>query len=447
MITQKFRHIESSVGALASKSSPSRGLRVAIEAEIESGTEGGAEQFLIGLTHGLGHINDDGAEYLVLTAGCDSEWIEPYAGPNMRIVQVPGYRSRPKHWPGRLLRQMRRPAGAAWRRVRRAVKGPSPVQPPTVPFSKGFYEYLQPDILHITYPLHFCISSIPTIYTIHDLQHRHLPEFFSDEHMKWRELLYPAAFAGSQAVVAIADWVKEDLVRQYGVPRDKIYTIPQAPPTEAYSRVTTESLRRVEKKFRLPDSFMLYPAMTYGHKNHIRLLEAIALLRDRDGLRLNLICTGAQRLHWPEVERRLEELNLASQVRFLGFIATDELRALFRLADFLVFPSLFEGAGLPLLEAFREGTAVACSDIPAFREYGGDAPLFFDCLSVAGMAEALRRVATSQELRMELKKRGSEQVKLYSWGRSAAMYRAVYRKVGRVSLTEQDQDLLSKCQR
>src|SRR5262249_46648705 len=157
-----------------------------------------------------------------------------------------------------------------------------------------------------------------------------------------------------------------DLMQQYGVPREKIYTIPHAAPTEAYRPIRSEFLSDMRKRLSLPDAFMLCPALTYAHKNHIRLLEAIALRRDRDGLRLNLVCAGAKKLHWPAVEKRLLELGLESQVRFLGFVSTDELQCLFRLCDFVVLPSMFEGVGLPLLEAFREGTGIVCSDIPAF---------------------------------------------------------------------------------
>lgn len=422
-------------------------LRVAIEAEIVSGTEGGGEQFLIGLAHGIGGLTDDRSQYSIMTAGEHSDWIRPYIGSNTHIVPVPGHVSPPRHRLGRLLRAMRRPAGAARRRVRRLLKGPPPPRVWSVPCSTGFYESIEPDVIHITYPLHFFTSKVPTIYTMHDLMHRHLPELFSKDHLNMRETLYPTGFAYSEAIVTSSRWVKEDLIRQYGVPSEKIYVVPLAAPTATYRPLTEEMLVAAKKKFRLPQSFMLYPALTYASKGHIPLIEAIALLRDRDGMKLNLICPGPQKLHWPVIQKRLNELQLQSQVRFLGFIGAEDLRCLFHLTDFLALPTQFEGVGLPLLEAFSEGTAVVCSDIPAFREYGGDAPLFFNCRSTEAIAEAIRRAAADAELRAELRTRSRQREGLYSWSKCAAMYRAVYRVVTGAHLSDEHQALLSECQR
>ena len=418
-------------------------LQVAVEAQILSGTEGGAEQYLIGLISGLGRLSIGKEQYTIATAGDDVKWIRPYAGANTRILPAPGHMSTSA--PARLVRAVRRRAGASLRGLG-LITRPETKQMLEIPRSDGFYESIPADVLHITYPYHFVSSSIPTVYTVHDLQHRHLPEYFPERALSFREYMYPAAFAASRAIVAISHWVKDDLIRQYNVPAEKVYTIPSAAPMEAYSPVTKECLARARTRFRLPESFLLYPALTYRHKNHIRLMEAIALLRDRDGLRLNLICTGAQKLHWPAIESRLKELDLASQVRFLGFVRSDELRCLFHLTDLLVLPSMFEGVGIPLLEAFREGTAVACSDIPAFQEYGGDAPAFFDYRSVEQIAEVLRRICTNKEALLGLRERSRKRRDLYSWERSAAMYRAVYRKVGECALTDEDRSLLSACQ-
>jgi glycosyltransferase involved in cell wall biosynthesis len=418
-------------------------LRVAIDAQIISGLEGGAEQYLIGLTHGLGQLEGDGHRYDVVTANRDVRWIESHLGANTSIVPAP---PPSPLWQDRLPSFVRRPLGIARRGLRRLLKGPPPKRPLQVPASDGLYESLGPDVLHITYPSHFVTTSIPIVYTVHDLQHRHLPEYFDEDSLKWREFTYPAAFEGSEAIIAISRWVRDDLVFQYRVPPEKIFAIPSASPGDAYRPVTPEALKQVQKKLDLPESFLLYPARTYAHKNHIRLIEAIALLRDRDNVRLNLICTGAQHFHWPFIKKRVRELKLESQVRFLGFIGSDELRCLFHLADMLVFPSLFEGAGIPLLEAFGEGTAVVCSDIPPFREYGADAPLYFDPRSVDEMAGMLRRTSSDKELLSKLRNKSRQRGLLYSWEKSAAMYRAVYRKVGGVSLTPEDQLLLQQCQ-
>ena len=119
-----------------------------------------------------------------------------------------------------------------------------------------------------------------------------------------------------------------------------------------------------------------------------------------------------------------------------------ELRALYRLASFVVFPSLFEGAGFPILEAFKEGTPVTSSGVTSIPEYAGDAALFFDPDSVESIARAIERMHDDAATRVELAKRGSERIKRFSWDRTARAYRAVYRKIGGQPLSDEEELLL-----
>ncbi|MEM2045740.1 MAG: glycosyltransferase family 1 protein [Candidatus Bathyarchaeia archaeon] len=421
-----------------------RTLRVAIDAQIfPGGGEGGIEQFLIGLVHGLGQLTDGPEEYIIVGHWQGADWLAPYLGPNQRLLSGPQPQQDHFEKAKRLLGPFRKPAGVLWREVQRVVKGPPPPYVPTIPVSDGFYEGLGADVLHITYPLHFVQAAVPTVFTIHDLQHRHYPEFFNRRHLMWRETVYPAAFRHARAIAAVSRYVRKDVIEQYGVDLYKVYAIPSASPTACYQPVSNHTLTNVQRKFRLPSAFMLYPALTYQHKNHVRLLEAIALLRNRDGFAVNLVCTGQLKHFWPSIKKQVRELKLQNQVRFLGFVSATELRALYRLAQFVIFPSLFEGAGLPLLEAFREGTPVACSDIPAFREYGGDAVYFLDPTSVESIAKAIRCMASDTQLRTCLREKGASRIRLFSWERTAKMYRALYRKVAGRPLSDEDQCLLA----
>lgn len=424
----------------------SQALRIVLEAAAEPGDHGGIEPYVLGLLNGLGKLTGGSEEYVVVTPWRSPNWPSAYLGANQRIVST----RKPQIGPTERFKSALGPLRKLMGRFYRAALGHNgsvslnPALPRTET-SDVFWEELGGDLLHITYPLHFVEAKMPTVFTLHDLQHRHLPEFFSSGHLAWREAVYPVALRHSRAVVTVSHWVKKDIIRQYGVESEKIYVIPNAPGTETYAPVDAATREATAVKFGLPESFMLYPALTYQHKNHVRLLEAIALLRDRDGLRLNLICTGKQSLHWPLIKKRLHELDLSKQVRFLGFVSAQQLRAIFHLAQFLVFPSLFEGAGIPLIEAFLEGVPAACSDIPPFREYGGDATLFFDPQSVENIAEALRRMALETELRRDLRERGLRRSHLYSWEASAKKYRAVYRKVGGAPLSAEDEGLLAEC--
>jgi glycosyltransferase involved in cell wall biosynthesis len=333
--------------------------------------------------------------------------------------------------------------GVTYRRGCRLLGAEPTVPGPDLPISDGFYEDLHAEVLHLPYPMHVVKSEVPTVFTIHDLQHRHFPQFFSAEHLRWRETVFPAMFEHARSLTTVSRWVKADLVRQYGVDAAKVHVIHSGSPTEAYDPVSQETIAEVTSRLRLPKDFMLYPALTYEHKNHVRLLEAVALLRDR-GRTVSLVCTGTRALFWPTIRRRLRELRLEDQIRFVGFVSTLELTVLYRTCRFVIFPSLFEGAGLPLLEAFREGAPIACSDIPALREYGGDAALFFDPTDVESIAQAIGRMFSDPGLGFCLRSRGADQIRRFSWERAAMMYLAVYRMVAGRSLSPDDRCLLAE---
>jgi glycosyltransferase involved in cell wall biosynthesis len=146
------------------------------------------------------------------------------------------------------------------------------------------------------------------------------------------------------------------------------------------------------------------------------------------------------------VRQQARALQLDKQVTFLGYVDPGHLRALYRLADFLIFPSLFEGGGFPLLEAFQEGVPVACSTATSLPEYGGDAVLLFDPQSLEAMADAIRTMLCDAELRDSLRARGSARAQLFTWEQTARTYRALYRKIAGRELGSEDADLLGRAQ-
>jgi glycosyltransferase involved in cell wall biosynthesis len=417
-------------------------MRIVIDAQVRTGEDGGIYQFLAGLVGGLAALEPEDEEYVVAGHWSQPDCLARYAGGDARF-RFTG-RPAPPHTTGSALKRalgpLRRPLGNAWR----AMTGTAAMRAPREPVSDGFWETQHPVLVHQTYLPHYARTGLKVVTTIADLQHRHFPEFFSPEQIAWQEAVLPQVFAWSEAITAISHWVKEDTIQQYGVAGEKIFVIPNGPTTALYQPVTNATVRTVAEKFRLPDRFFLFPSLTYAHKNHTRLLEAIAMLRDRDGVRVNLVCTGKQALHWPQVAKKWGALQLQDQVWFLGYVSDTELKVLFQQAQGLVFPSLFEGAGIPVLEALVEGLPVVCSDIRALREYAGDAALYFDPLSVECIAEALRRVSEDEGLRGELRIRGRARGERYSWERSARMYRALYRKVSGGRLAERDEALLGE---
>lgn len=421
-------------------SEPRRHLRVAIDARFNpSQGFGGVESVLIGLVSALGQLEDGEEEYVIVGPSDEPYWLKPYAGPNQRIVAFPA-----PSVEDNLVKRALGPLRPVVRRVwHSAVPSTAPRRHwPEVPISDGFYEGLNCDVLHFPFQ-QYMLCALPTVYNPHDLQHLHYPNFFDPYDIAVRETIWRAGCQLAHTVAVASDWVKKDVERQYGVNPHKIQVIPWSPPTQAYPTPNPELIKSVREQYGLPDSFAFYPAMTWEHKNHVRLLEAIALLRDREGMRVHLICTGNKTNFWPRIEEVLQALRLQDQVQFLGIIPVEHLRAVYRLAEFVIVPTLFEAASGPLFEAWQEMTPVACSRVTTLPEQASDAALLFDPVSVEAIADATARLASNVALREDLKQRGARRLRDFSWERTAKAYRAVYRRAARRTLNEEDTELLN----
>lgn len=419
-------------------------IRIALDINVTPGVSGGIAQSTQGLVQSLGELEGPERYVLITDTPDQAEWIRHYCRPNQETVMMPVNRSHiGKSRSLRGSERRKKLLGPLVETIRGLVGRLSP-QPtwPSLPVSDGFYESLRCDVLH--FPTQwFALCALPTIYNPHDLQHLHYPQFFTPEELARREVIYRSACQLSQTVVVGSEWIKQDVIRQFAVHPDRVQIIPWASPTAQYPQVPTEQLEEVRARLRLPQTYMLYPAVTWPHKNHLRLLDALASLRDREGLVVPLVCTGARyESHWPKVEKRIRDLNLSSQVIFPGFLSESDLRAVYRMAQFLVLPTLFEADSCPVHEAWSEGVPVASSDHTAMPDQVGDAGLLFDAMDVSAIADAVRRISTDAVLRRDLVERGHRRVKDFDWTRTAKAYRAVYRRAARATLTEEDRWLL-----
>ncbi len=407
-------------------------MKVAIEFRAEPGTAGGTAPALRSLVSALGALTDGPEEYaIVLGAEKLIDWLGPL-GANQRLVLPPKPREKSL---------LRRALGPIARRLRDRLVPPR--QWPEVGLSDGFYERLGCDVVH--FPTHaFTVCALPSVYNPHDLQHLHYPQFFDLSEIAWREAVFPAGCHFAQTVVVNSQWVKDDVVRQYGVSPHKVQVIPEAAPTELMPRASEIDLGSLKQRYGLPEAFALYPSMTWPHKNHLRLLDALAYLRERRGLVVPLVCTGARHeASWPQIEARLSQHGLAGQVQFLGFLPHEDLRGLYRLARCLVLPTLFEANSLPIFEAWLEGTPVACANVTALPEQVMDAGVLFDPFDPASIGEALFRLFSDDALCEELRAKGRRRLTDFDWARTARAYRAVYRRAAGQHLSEEDRALLA----
>lgn len=428
-------------------------LRIAINAQLTPvGGAGGITTVLRALT-ALTRLADGAEEYVFIGPYEDSEWLRSILPPGQRIVRGPAPVEWKVEWKADRLEPLKRALGPllpAARNLNRALAGPAAAlvgasaawryAAPADP--KNFYEGLECDVIHFPFQS-FEPCRLPAVYNPHDLQHLHHPEFFTPHEIAWRQSLHPAACRAAHTVVVASQFVKRDLVERYEVCGDKVQVIPWAPPPLPTADAEGE-LPTLRRKYGLSDRpFALYPAMTWEHKNHLRLLEALARLRDREEFELHVVCTGHQTDFWPCIERRLHELALGGQVKFLGLVPREDLSSLYRAAQFVFIPTLFEAASAPLFEAWQHGAPAACSAVTSLPEQAAGAALLFDPLTVERIADALKRMATDPGLRDALRQSGEHRLGDFSLERTAKAYRAVYRRAAGRVLSEEDRWLLS----
>jgi glycosyltransferase involved in cell wall biosynthesis len=424
-------------------------LKIAIYSPVMPGTAGGIAQFIAGLVHALGQLSDGSETYSIIVSSQQQlDWLEPFAGANQGFVLKTSDRENTyvKVANGRvtfpyLVKRVLGPLVPAARSLQKLI---SPARYwPEVPLSDGFYESLGCDVIH--FPMQgFVLCAMPSVYNPHDLQHLHFPQFFRPGEIAERETIYSAGCRFAHTVAVGSHWAKQDVVRQYRISPEKIQVIPEGAPTQFCADPSQDFLSEVKSKYQVKQPFALYPAVTWPHKNHIRLMEALAYLRDIRGLKIRLVCTGSRHDEfWPYLERRINDLTLQSQVQFLGFVPEEDLRALYRLSQFLVEPSLFEASSLPIFEAWFEGVPVVCSDRTALPEQVLDAALLFNPESKENIAAALEKMVTNSDLRRELRQSGFRRLKDFDWTRTAKAYRAIYRRAAGRTLTEEDRWLLT----
>ncbi len=287
-------------------------MKIGIDVRVEPGWHGGVAPALGSLISALGSLTDGPEEYAIIVKPDQSvDWLRPL-GANQKFV----FRQSMTPKPPRL--QM------AWQIVRHELRNIFSHHPqwPEVNISDGYYESLGCDVLHFPTQHSFTVCAVPTVYNPHDLQHCHYPQFFTPKELAIRQTLYSTACHMSQTIIVNSQWVKSDVIQQYGVAASKVQVIPEAPPTQFKAEPSIEDLGRLKARHNLPDVFALYPSVTWPHKNHLRLFEALAYLRDQRGLVVPLVCTGSRlESSWPQIESKLTELGLTEQVRFLGFVA------------------------------------------------------------------------------------------------------------------------------
>ena len=424
------------VPVAAGSSSP---LRVCIDARLVSGGRGGVEQVIIGLASAFSRMEDGDERYSFLVSPGHTAWLEPFVfGPSSLLVTG----AQPAVAIGRrtLRGTARQMAKAAVPKQLRAVVRLRLHLAARLPETDGSIEGAGVEVMHFPMQVGFR-TTIPTIFAPHDLQHLHLPEFFSPAEIAEREWRYRALCDMASIVTVMSTWGRDDIVARYGLPAEKIRVVPGAAAIEAYEPPSEGDIAATRNRLRLPDCFTLYPAKAWPHKNHLRLVAALKLLRER-GVEVPVVLTGAQDGREIPVLAAADSLGVRDLIHFVGFVTPGELGAIYRLAHLMVFPTLFEGWGLPILEALTAGVPLACSNVTCLPAITAGAAEVFDPYDSSAIADAIARVWQDEPLRRRLIADGRIRAACFSWDHSARMFRACYRLLGRRQLSTEDRALL-----
>jgi glycosyltransferase involved in cell wall biosynthesis len=288
------------------------------------------------------------------------------------------------------------------------------------------------DLLHSPAFVAPIAASCPVVITIHDVTYLLYPTHFASWWTKYLKIVMPPAVRSAAAIICGSENSKRDIARAYGIAFDKVRVVPYGVDHQRFHpRATLDQQWAQELGIR--DGYVLHVG-TFSHRKNIpTLLRAVALLRDKGkwGER-QVVLAGSQNLSLkgaPEVIATIRELDLSGCVVLTGHTPDDHVAGLYAHASMLVMPSLYEGFGFPVLEAMAVGTPVVCSNNSSLPEVAGDAAILFPAEDQRALAAAMEDLIENRSRAEELRRKGLEQARSFSWQRNAEQTIAIYRDV------------------
>jgi glycosyltransferase involved in cell wall biosynthesis len=289
----------------------------------------------------------------------------------------------------------------------------------------------KPDVFHAPHYVLPTAVRCRSVVTIHDCIHLMFPQYLPNRaaYAYARASMWSAA-KHSDRILTVSEASKRDILHFFNVPPEKISVVYNAIDERFWVEPSPDDVARVRERFQLDHGFVLYAGTIKPHKNLVRLIEAFAALRKGPFEELKLLIIGDEISKLPALRRAVHSHKLHKHVRFLGFVPDETLAVLYRLAAVFVFPSLYEGFGLPPLEAMASGTPVVTSNVSSLPEVAGDAAVLVDPYSVDSIVDGMRRVLTDPQLAADLRRKGLLRARDFSWERSVARTHEIYRLVG-----------------
>jgi glycosyltransferase involved in cell wall biosynthesis len=269
---------------------------------------------------------------------------------------------------------------------------------------------------------------IPIVLTVNDVRFVHLPDTYPRFRRLFLCLVVPSSLKRATRIITISQDTKQDLIHFFGVREEKIDVIPIAADTRFRPVVDISRLALVRERYNLPEHFILYVGHLEPRKNLDRLVRAFVQLCAQDVTTHSLIILGKPSFGFESMLDRAKRSGFASRIVLTGYVEDEDMPAVYTLADALVFPSLHEGFGVPLLEAMACGVPIVTSNVSALPEIAGDAAILVDPYNVESIAGGIVQVLSDEGVRQRLVEKGFERVNLFSVEKSAAATVETYKK-------------------
>lgn len=241
------------------------------------------------------------------------------------------------------------------------------------------------------------------------------------------KFLFPRTLKTADRIIAVSNSTKRDLINYFNIPEEKIKVILEAA-DEKFKLLNKEEINEVKQKYNLNFPFILYVGTLEARKNIPTLIKAFYKIKKKN-IEHKLVIAGKKGWKYKEIFETIDKLDLQNDVVFTGYVSDEDLPALYNAADLFVYPSIYEGFGLPPLEAMACGTPVITSNTSSLPEVVGDAGIMVDPCDVDGLTQTMCDVLTNDGLREDMIKKGLERAKMFTWEKCARETLKVYEEV------------------
>lgn len=285
------------------------------------------------------------------------------------------------------------------------------------------------DVFHTQYITPWFVpKSIKIVTIIHDISFNFFPKFIKFSDLFFLRLLIPLSLRRADKIIGVSEFTKNEIIKFYKIDGNKVDWIHNSIGQNFIdANFSADELAKVREKYNLPEKFILYIGTLQPRKNLPMLIEAFARIKDKMG-DVKIVIGGNKNAHNYDkrIDLAIANNNLESSVIFPGFVDEEDKPAIFRLAHVFAFPSLYEGFGIPPLEAMSQQVPVICSDIPSLKEIADGGALYFDAGNLDDFSEKLYDISMDLDLRRELIQTGLQRVSFFSWEKSAKKMLATY---------------------